>query len=142
MKLPSAKLLLKSLTSNKWILEQKSKYLNSIRVFSFLFFFFLEKFWKEFFFVWLWWNKRNLQEKTRERSKAVASACNFIEKETLPQVSSCVFCEISKNTFFNGAPPVAASARWRILKRIPLLWNFFVQVSGNRVSDHYARVFL
>ena len=30
----------------------------------------------------------------------VAGACNFIEKETLAQVFSCEFCEISKNTFF------------------------------------------
>ena len=27
-------------------------------------------------------------------------ACNFIEKETLSQVFSCKFCEISRNTFF------------------------------------------
>ena len=27
-------------------------------------------------------------------------ACNFIEKETLAQVFSCEFYEISKNTFF------------------------------------------
>ena len=27
-------------------------------------------------------------------------ACNFIKKETLAQVFSCEFCEISKNTFF------------------------------------------
>ena len=26
--------------------------------------------------------------------------CNFIKKETLAQMSSCEFCEISKNTFF------------------------------------------
>ena len=26
-------------------------------------------------------------------------ACNFIKKETLAQVFSCEFCEISKNTF-------------------------------------------
>ena len=26
--------------------------------------------------------------------------CNFIKKETLAQVFSCEFCEISKNTFF------------------------------------------
>ena len=30
----------------------------------------------------------------------VAGACNFIKKETLAQVFSCEFCEISKNTFF------------------------------------------
>ena len=28
-----------------------------------------------------------------------ADACNFIKKETLAQVFSCEFCEISKNTF-------------------------------------------
>ena len=27
-------------------------------------------------------------------------ACNFIKKETLAQVFSCEFCEISKNNFF------------------------------------------
>ena len=27
-------------------------------------------------------------------------ACNFIKKETLAQVFSCGFCEISKNTSF------------------------------------------
>ena len=27
-------------------------------------------------------------------------ACNFIKKETLAQVFSCEFCNISKNTFF------------------------------------------
>ena len=32
--------------------------------------------------------------------KQSSQACNFIEKETLAQVFSCEFCEISKNTFF------------------------------------------
>ena len=36
-------------------------------------------------------------------------ACNFIKKQTLEQVFSCEFCEISKNTFFHGTPLVAAS---------------------------------
>ena len=36
-------------------------------------------------------------------------ACNFIKKETLAQVFSCEFCEISKNTFFQRTPLVAAS---------------------------------
>ena len=31
----------------------------------------------------------------------------FIKKETLAQVFSCEFCEISKNTFFYRTPPVA-----------------------------------
>ena len=29
-------------------------------------------------------------------------ACNFIKKETLAQVFSCEFCEISKNTFLQN----------------------------------------
>ena len=28
------------------------------------------------------------------------ASCNFIKKESLAQVFSCKFCEISKNTFF------------------------------------------
>ena len=36
-------------------------------------------------------------------------ACNFIKKETLAQVFSCEFCEISKNTFLQRTPLVAAS---------------------------------
>ena len=32
--------------------------------------------------------------------KLQAEACNFNKKETLAQVFSCKFCEISKNTFF------------------------------------------
>ena len=36
-------------------------------------------------------------------------ACNFVKKETLAQVFSCEFCEISKNTFFHETPLVGAS---------------------------------
>ena len=36
-------------------------------------------------------------------------ACNFIKKETLAQVFSCEFCEVSKNTFFYRIPLVTAS---------------------------------
>ena len=36
-------------------------------------------------------------------------ACNFIKKDSLAQVFSCQFFEISKNTFFYRIPPVAAS---------------------------------
>ena len=41
--------------------------------------------------------------------KVAGLACNFIKKETLAQVFSCEFCEISKNTFSNRTPPVPAS---------------------------------
>ena len=40
--------------------------------------------------------------------------CNFIKKEPLPQVFSYEFCEIFKNTFFYGTPPLAASDRKRV----------------------------
>ena len=36
-------------------------------------------------------------------------ACNFFKKETLAQMFSCEFWEISKNTFFYRTSPVAAS---------------------------------
>ena len=32
--------------------------------------------------------------------KYLLESCNFIKKDTLAQVFSCEFCEISKNTFF------------------------------------------
>ena len=35
--------------------------------------------------------------------------CKFIKKETLAQVFSCAFCEISKKTFYYRTPLVAAS---------------------------------
>ena len=41
--------------------------------------------------------------------KLQAEACNFIKKETLRQVFSCEFCEISKNAFSYRIPPVAVS---------------------------------
>ena len=41
--------------------------------------------------------------------KLYASACNFIKKETLVQVFSCAFCEISKNTFCYRTSLVTAS---------------------------------
>ena len=42
--------------------------------------------------------------------KVTGGACNFIKKETLAQVFSCGFCEISKNTFSQN------TSRWLLLK--------------------------
>ena len=39
----------------------------------------------------------------------LTEACNFIKIETLAQVFSCEFCEISKDTFSYKTPPAAAS---------------------------------
>ena len=52
------------------------------------------------------------QENTLARAsfliKLQDEACNFIKKETLTQLFSCEFCEISKNTISDRTPLVAA----------------------------------
>ena len=52
---------------------------------------------------------QNSRENRPSLIKLQVSACNFIKKETLAQVFSCEFCEISKNNFSYRAPPVVAS---------------------------------
>ena len=44
-----------------------------------------------------------------EISGEVAGACKFMKKETLAQVLSCEFCEISRNIFSHRTPSVGAS---------------------------------
>ena len=44
-------------------------------------------------------------------------ACSFIKKETLAQVFSCEFCEISRNTFFTEHLRTTASCVFRTLSR-------------------------
>ena len=58
-------------------------------------------------------------------------ACNLIKKETLAQVFSCGFCEISQNSFFYRTPLVAAS----VLFRVGLPWRLFF-------DKRYSRFFL
>ena len=43
-------------------------------------------------------------------------ACNFIRKETPTEAFSCQFCEVFKNTFFHGTPPIAASGHKKTKK--------------------------
>ena len=50
---------------------------------------------------------QNSQENTCARASFLIKF-SFIKKETLVQVFSCEFCEISKNTFSYRTPPVAA----------------------------------
>ena len=45
-------------------------------------------------------------------------ACIFSKKETLAQVFSCEFFNISKNTFSYRTHPVAASGRYSILNSV------------------------
>ena len=55
-------------------------------------------------------NSRLLQTNCLSVFDHFIRACNFIKKETLAQVFSCEFCEISKNTFSYRTPLVTASA--------------------------------
>ena len=50
-----------------------------------------------------------LKSVDKEVESCRPETCNFIKKETLAQVFSCKFCEISKNTFLHITPLVAAS---------------------------------
>ena len=51
-----------------------------------------------------------------------AETCNFIKKETLAQVFSCEFCEISKSNFSYRAPPVVASVMYILKALTEHLW--------------------
>ena len=51
--------------------------------------------------------KKKIRSSHRRNSfKKGLEACNFIKKETLAQVFSYEFCEISQSTFFYRTPPV------------------------------------
>ena len=67
---------------------------------------------------------QNSQENTEPRVsfliKKQAEACNFIKKETLTQVFSCKFWEVSKSNIFYRALPVAASVIVPVIFDIPL----------------------
>ena len=63
-------------------------------------------------------NIQNLQYKNLSSGKGQKTevglrplAWNFIKKETLAQVFSCEFCEISKNTFFTEHLRMTASEK-------------------------------
>ena len=64
---------------------------------------------KEVFLKLLQDSQENTCARVSFFDKVAGLACNFIKKETLAQVFSCDFCEISKNTFSYRTPPVAAS---------------------------------
>ena len=53
--------------------------------------------------------------------KFQASVCNFIKKDTLTQVFSSEFCEISKNTFFTE--PLWATASVLKFDRLHVIWK-------------------
>ena len=69
----------------------------------------------------------NSQENTCARAslfiKLQAEACNFITKETLAQVFSCDFSEISKNTFFTEHIRTTASAGGSLAEAISMTYS-------------------
>ena len=73
-------------------------------------------------------------------SKIAGSACNFIKIETLAQVFSCQFCEISKNTFLHRTPLVAVSI---ICHGFPshVLTSNFLQLYLGGFSEDSKRLF-
>ena len=54
---------------------------------------------------------QNSQENTCVAPVSESQACNFMKKETLAQVLSSEFCEISKNTFFRTLPVAASEVK-------------------------------
>ena len=76
-------------------------------------------------FFMLKWNKQEIFKRRHEKDQKQSPHPATLLKKTLPQVFSCEFCEISKNTFFNRTPPVAVSERWKIVKPITIAENVF-----------------
>ena len=68
--------------------------------------------------------RRNLAKFTgiKLRQSLFNKACDLIEKETLPQVFSWEFCQISKNAFFTEHFPATASV---VCKNNDFETNFF-----------------
>ena len=60
-------------------------------------------------------------------------ACNFIKKETLANVFSCEFCEITKNTFFTEHLWTAAS----LITDIRKSWQNLEELSPNCCYSRY-----
>ena len=50
-----------------------------------------------------------MRENADQNNPEYGQSCNFIKKETLAQLFSCEFCEISTSTFFHRTPLMAAS---------------------------------
>ena len=58
-------------------------------------------------------------------NKIAGVVCNFIKKEILPQVFSCEFCEIFKNTYFMEHVRTTAFASPVLRHRMKVFGNNF-----------------
>ena len=54
----------------------------------------------------------------------------FLKKETLAQMFSCEFCEISKNTFFTGHLWATDSVQW--IPLYPLYYHIGISLGTQR----------
>ena len=114
-KLPSVKFLFKSLTSNKLILEQKSKYLNSIRVFPFFHFIFPLK-----------WNKQEIFNRRHEKDqKQTLQSATLLKKRHSHRCFPVNFAKFFRISFLAETPQVADSERWKTVTPIILHINLF-----------------
>ena len=73
---------------------------------------------------------QNSQENTSTTVSLFPQVCNFIKGETLTQVFSCEFCEISKNTLFRE------HLRWLLLLIVAictvLFWKLYIVFKKKR----------
>ena len=74
------------------------------------------------------------------RKTPEAEVCNFIKKETLAQVISCEFCEVSKNTFSYRTPPLAASKLKMLLRLFGVSENSQNSLFFNSAISHYWNI--
>ena len=92
--------------------------------------------WKKVFLeIW-----QNSQENTSARVSFCCwpRACNFINKETLAQVVSVEFCQISKNTFFTEHLREAASVvSWYLMN-----FDYFFFTTNSTIRYKHESVLL
>ena len=69
-------------------------------------------------------------------------AYNFIKKESLPQVFSCEFCKISKNTYSYRRPPVAAYSFCNIHRETAVLESLFNKDAGLKTCNFIKKKLL
>ena len=69
-----------------------------------------------------------------QNSQENTVVCNFIKKETLAQVFSCEFCEISKSTFFTEH--LLATASGSFLEQ----WSFRIVLGDYFFPDMFLEV--
>ena len=64
----------------------------------------------------------------------------MLKKETLAQMFSCEFCDISKNTFLYRTPLVAASAFWNVRRSLFFIDNMDSAVILTTLSESFFTI--